>query len=208
MRDYDWRTDACEACPLSEKRTKIVISSPPPFSGILAIGEAPGADEDRIGEGFVGTAGKTLDRLFLSCGVKRDEYGRANVCRCRPPENRKPSSSEISACILYLSDLIAEFRPKVILTVGATPTTLFFGKNSLSSIIASRSSPNDWKGCLLDGVAVPSLFSALPPDGFVVATPHTSPLAFNRNAPSGEKWAVIAERQVRLCVSILRDELD
>ena len=127
-----WRDTACSHCQnLVSCRTQIVLATPCQTGGLLAIGEAPGADEDLKGIGFIGTAGKTLDRLLSVHGIGRDDYGRANICRCRPPENRKPTSSEISACLPFLADVIHTFKPRVIIAVGGTPTAVFCGKGTL-----------------------------------------------------------------------------
>lgn len=199
-------TKNCSACSLSSECTQIVVATPCRPGGLLAIGEAPGDLEDRTGEGFVGTAGKTLDRLLLAHGVARENYGRANICRCRPPANRKPKSSEVSACLPYLADLILAAKPRVLLLVGGTATSLVMGGGALSRRIeeSERSAFNDF------GLAHDALRKWLAPllaecgGIYCVPMPHTSPLAFNRNAPSGEKWSKVAERQVALAVSLLR----
>ncbi len=79
----------CTDCALSEHRTQVVLPDFKPNVQIVAIGEAPGKDEDLSGFGFAGRAGKTLDTLFEEHGISRTEYGRANMCCCRPPDNRK-----------------------------------------------------------------------------------------------------------------------
>ncbi|GBG14516.1 DNA polymerase bacteriophage-type [Novimethylophilus kurashikiensis] len=200
-----WQDKSCQQCPsLASCRTQIVVASPCRVGGLLAIGEAPGADEDVQGVGFVGTAGKTLDRLMLAEGVSRDEYGRANICRCRPPENRKPSSSEIKACIPYLANLLETFKPRVVLAVGGTPTAVLSGAGTLYSKLEARNSDGDWSAAREAGSAHPGIQDALRSVEFLVPMPHTSPLAFNRNAPSGEKWANVAARQVALAVALAK----
>lgn len=203
--ENQWNSKSCSACPsLASCRTQIVIASPCPENGLLAIGEAPGADEDRLGEGFIGTAGKTLDRLFAVHGILRSDYGRANVCRCRPPENRKPSTTEINACIPFLADLIQTVKPKVIVAVGGTPTSVLCGKGTLHSKLVTRHTLSDWSARIGAAAAHKGLVHVLSNVPFVVPMPHSSPLAFNRNAPSGEKWATVAERQIAIAVNLLR----
>jgi DNA polymerase len=183
----------------------VVLATPSEQHGLLAIGEAPGADEDRLGEGFIGVAGKTLDKLLLAHGLARKDYGRANICRCRPPDNRKPSRAEVDACMPFLANLLITTQPKVILAVGGTPTAMLCGKGSLSAQLAHRQTTNNWSAQLTVKEAHPGIRAALSTISYVVPMPHTSPLAFNRNAPSGEKWAVVAERQVALAVQLLKN---
>ncbi|WP_223825093.1 uracil-DNA glycosylase [Pseudomonas profundi] len=200
----NWRNTTCVRCSnLFACRTQIVVASACPSGGLLAVGEAPGADEDIKGEGFVGAAGKTLNRLLADHGIEREAYGRANICRCRPPENRKPTAKEITACLPFLADLIESCRPRVILAVGGTPTSIFCGPGSLYSKILERERNNDWRAFVGAKQAHKEIKDALGNVLYVIPMPHTSPLAFNRNAPSGEKWSKIAERQVALAVSLL-----
>jgi DNA polymerase len=195
---------SCDLCPtLCASRTQIVLATPAPLGGLLAIGEAPGAEEDQLGEGFIGRAGRTLDTLLARHGISRSEYGRANICRCRPPNNRKPEKSEIAACLPNLASLILEARPKVLLLVGGTPTTVFFGAGTLFSHIQAASlapaAPIEPAHPDLKSIRL----SARSPRA--IPMPHTSPLAFNRFAPDGRKWAAIAEEQIALAVKMLKD---
>lgn len=201
-----WQQKNCSLCPnLAAYRTQVVVASPCSTGGLLAIGEAPGVSEDIRGEGFVGDAGKNLDKLLNANGITRDSYGRANVCRCRPPENRKPTSQEIKACVPFLANLIHEVRPKVILAVGGrTSTTVFCGSGSLYSKIKTRSDSNDWSAEFEIQRAHKLIQAELKAVAYIVPMPHTSPLALNRYAPSGEKWSHIAERQVSLAVKLLK----
>lgn len=200
-----WTATACTRCPnLASCRTQIVVATPGGPGGLLAIGEAPGADEDLKGEGFVGAAGKTLDRLLAVHGIERAGYGRANICRCRPPENRKPTGPEMAACLPFLADLLVKTKPRVILAVGGTPMAVLCGQGTLHAELQSRTTANDWSAARGAARAHPAIREALSAVGYVVPTPHTSPLAFNRNSPDGEKWAKVAERQIALAVQLLR----
>lgn len=198
----------CIRCPALVKcRTQIVYADPCKHSGLLVIGEAPGRDEDIKGEGFIGTAGKTLDRIFADFQIKRTDYGRANICRCRPPENRKPTREEIDACLPFLAELIIELKPKVILTIGATPTKVFCGDGALySKIIASRNSQGCNSSNYID-LAHQEIKKALTHTAYIVPSPHTSPLAFNRDSPSGEKWGAITKEQIKIAVNLLHLDL-
>jgi DNA polymerase len=84
----------------------------------MIIGEAPGADEDRQGEPFVGRAGKLLDAMLLAAGLRREQVFIANVLKCRPPDNRDPHQDEIAACSVHLNKQIELLGPDLILAVG------------------------------------------------------------------------------------------
>lgn len=193
----------CTDCPLHIKRTQVVMPTACAPGGLLAIGEAPGAEEDIAGEGFVGRAGKTLDTLLLEVGLDRTDYGRANICRCRPVdakgENRKPTAREADACLPKMAAFIAATKPSVILCVGLTPTRYFFAEKSLGDAIDASSGKEFIPGMM----GLPSILRGLASPVRVVPMPHTSPLAFNRNAPGGEKWSVVARRQVSLAHRLL-----
>ena len=197
----------CSRCPsLSACRKQIVFATPCQQGGLLAIGEAPGADEDREGEGFVGRAGKTLDALLKEHGIERVGYGRANIVRCRPPENRKPTAEEVANCLPYLAQAIEVFQPAVLLLVGGTASDIVLGAGSLlRRIELSRESAfNDFS--LAHTALRANLGSFLSTRGGMacVPMPHTSPLAWNRKATNGRKWAEIGREQIALAVSHLR----
>ena len=182
---------------------KVVYPTPCHRYGLLAIGEAPGRDEEIAGEGFVGSAGKTLDRLLLKQGISRNDYGRANVYFCRPPNNRKPTATEIDSALPYLIQFLEEVRPKVVLTIGATPTNVFCGKGSLYSKIASGRKEHNWQASKYLDDAHPLLKPALKYIDYIIPSPHTSPLAFHRNNPDGIKWGTVAAEQIELAVNLL-----
>lgn len=197
---------SCALCPaLCETRTQIVAPTPCRAGGILAIGEAPGADEDRVGEGFAGRAGKTLDALMAVHGISRAEYGRANIVRCRPMDeagdNRKPTREESGNCMPKLAEFLTQVKPKVIVCVGGTPTAAFMGPGAL---IARIDQANACGGVIDPIHAHPSLRKAL--EGLAVRVfpmPHTSPLAWNRKAPDGTPWATVGAAQLAKAVQIL-----
>jgi uracil-DNA glycosylase family 4 len=110
----------CTKCSLSETRTHTVPGQGNPTPEILFIGEAPGADEDKQGLAFVGRAGQLLTKMIIAMGLTRDEVFIANILKCRPPENRKPTPEEIALCLPYLKKQIALLKPKVIIALGAT----------------------------------------------------------------------------------------
>jgi len=111
---------ACTACgELAATRTQTVFGVGPMDPEICFVGEAPGADEDRQGEPFVGAAGKVLDRLINRCGLKREEVFICNILRCRPPGNRNPKVEEAANCRPFLERTLAIVRPKFIVCLGA-----------------------------------------------------------------------------------------
>ena len=106
--DQQWeqlrqRCLACRACSLAQERTQVVFGVGDPAAEVLLVGEAPGANEDKQGEPFVGRAGKLLDDMLEIIHLDRTKVYIANVVKCRPPQNRDPLNVEQDACIGYLS---------------------------------------------------------------------------------------------------------
>jgi uracil-DNA glycosylase family 4 len=112
------RVAACTRCTLSTTRTQTVFGVGNPHADWLIVGEAPGAEEDRRGEPFVGRAGQLLNSMLHAIGLAREQVYIANVLKCRPPGNRDPSSLEAAECLPYLERQIALLKPKVMLAVG------------------------------------------------------------------------------------------
>lgn len=189
----------CARCErLVASRTTIVLPTPCPPGGLLAIGEAPGVEEDELGEGFVGQAGRVLDALLAGQGLERNrDYGVANIVRCRLP-NDKPSRAEIDNCLPWLAGFLLQCRPRLLLLVGAVATEAFLGRLPLLAHIEQyRRSP-----VLLVKNANPRLQMALRElhglvDGVMaVPMPHTSGMAWNRKAPDGRCWREWGAEQV------------
>ena len=119
----DWATlertvAGCEMCPLHATRTQTVFGVGSHSAQWMVIGEAPGADEDRQGEPFVGRAGQLLTEMLRAAGFKRDDVYIANILKCRPPNNRDPRPDEVKSCSSYLLRQIELLQPKLILAVG------------------------------------------------------------------------------------------
>lgn len=119
----DWealqrRVSGCRLCELAETRTQTVFGVGNRQADWLIIGEAPGADEDRQGEPFVGRAGRLLNNMLLAVGLKRETVYIANILKCRPPGNRDPSPEEAGCCRPYLTRQIELIAPRVILVLG------------------------------------------------------------------------------------------
>ncbi len=109
----------CTRCALHATRTQGVLGVGPLRADWLVIGEAPGAEEDRRGEPFVGAAGQLLDAMLRAIGLDRhSNVYIANVLKSRPPNNRDPKPEEVAACLPYLLRQIALLRPKIMLAVG------------------------------------------------------------------------------------------
>ncbi len=108
----------CQKCELHKTRTQTVFGVGNPNADWLIIGEAPGADEDKQGEPFVGRAGQLLNSMLLAMGLQREQVFIANILKCRPPNNRDPKPDEVVACESYLRQQIGLIKPKIILAVG------------------------------------------------------------------------------------------
>jgi DNA polymerase len=197
----------CRLCSrLAASRTRIVFPTPRPPGGLLAVGEAPGADEDEIGEGFVGQAGRTLDTLLVRYGLERNrDYGVANIVRCRPDNNRAPSRHEIVTCLPKLGEFLLMCQPRVLLLVGATATEVFLGGGALwwqiersraSALLLAKDAHDALKHTIRRLLHVAGPVYAVP-------MPHTSGMAWNRKAFDGRRWCEIGEEQVELAVKCL-----
>ena len=121
---------ACQACGLCRERKQAVVGLGEANAPWLIIGDAPGNEEDDMGEPFVGPAGKLLDAMVKALGLTlgRDVY-LTNVVKCRPPGNRPPQHLEVSACSPYLDRQIDLLQPKMILALGKTAITRLIGSD-------------------------------------------------------------------------------
>jgi uracil-DNA glycosylase len=108
----------CEKCELSKTRTNFVFGTGNPNADIVFVGEAPGKEEDLQGKPFVGRSGKLLDKMFEAINLTRDDVFILNVLKCRPPENRDPSTSEIKQCKNHLKKQLEIINPKLIVALG------------------------------------------------------------------------------------------
>ena len=104
----------CNKCKLYKGRHNIVFGTGNKNADLMFIGEGPGADEDRLGEPFVGRAGQLMNLAFQMVGLKRDEVYIANIVKCRPPSNRNPEQDEADACMNYLRNQVILVKPKII----------------------------------------------------------------------------------------------
>ena len=123
VADDTWSTlraevSGCTRCALSSTRTQTVFGVGDERARWLIVGEAPGAEEDRRGEPFVGPAGQLLTAMLKAIGLAREQVFIANILKCRPPRNRDPLPEEVACCLPYLQRQIALIKPSLMLVVG------------------------------------------------------------------------------------------
>jgi len=128
----------CRRCRLSQGRTQVVFGVGNPRARVMFIGEGPGADEDRLGEPFVGRAGQLLNAMLPSIGLKRADVYIGNVVKCRPPGNRDPEVDEVSTCIPFLHRQIELIDPEVIVTLGRVAARHLLGTSAPISSYRGR----------------------------------------------------------------------
>lgn len=129
----------CTRCKLSATRTQGVLGVGDHDADWLVVGEAPGAEEDRLGEPFVGKAGKLLDAMLASIGIARgDNVYITNVVKSRPPGNRDPEPDEVAACMPYLLAQIELIRPKLILALGRFAAHSLLGTDAALGSLRGR----------------------------------------------------------------------
>ncbi len=126
---------ACQKCPLYKTRILPVIGEGNHQTKIVLVGEAPGASESKTGRPFCGQAGKVLDELLESAGIKREEIYITNILKDRPPHNRNPQQEEIEACVPYLIRQINIIKPKVIGALGNYASAYLLEKFNLKDEI-------------------------------------------------------------------------
>ena len=134
----------CTRCELSASRTNTVFGVGNPEADWLIIGEAPGAEEDRRGEPFVGRAGQLLDQMLFAIGQSREKVFIANILKCRPPDNRDPKPAEAEACREYLERQIELLQPQIILAVGKIAAQNLLGSDD--PVGRMRGRPHDLGG--------------------------------------------------------------
>ena len=126
----------CVSCSLSKTRTNVVVGKGNEKANLVIIGEGPGEQEDKSGLPFVGRAGKMLDTALAAVNIDPlEDCYITNIVKCRPPNNRKPTASESSACMPWLNKQIELLSPKIIVLAGSTATESFLGvKEPISKI--------------------------------------------------------------------------
>ncbi len=130
---------ACTACGLHKSRTQTVLGVGDEQADWMLIGEAPGAEEDRLGEAFVGQAGKLLDNMLAAIELRRGENVYiANVLKCRPPGNRNPEPDEVQKCSPHLRAQIALIAPKLIVAMGRFAAQTLLGTDASIASLRGR----------------------------------------------------------------------
>ncbi|MGH6675174.1 MAG: uracil-DNA glycosylase [Xanthobacteraceae bacterium] len=143
---------AFEGCALKATATQLVFADGNPEAEIMIVGEAPGADEDRIGRPFVGRAGQLLDKMLAAIGLDRRHVYIANVVPWRPPGNRTPTPLETSACLPFIRRQIELVHPKVLVCLGAAATQTLLGTREGIMRIRGR-----WHEYELAGKKIPAI---------------------------------------------------
>lgn len=134
----------CKECELGLTRKNFVFGEGNFNADIFIIGEAPGRDEDEQGRPFIGRAGKLLTQIIEAIGFKREDVFIANICKCRPPENRRPKPEETNTCKPYLMKQIELVNPKFVIALGLTSIdTLMDKKHKMGDI---RGNITDYNG--------------------------------------------------------------
>jgi DNA polymerase len=128
----------CTRCKLCSTRKNIVFGIGPEPAPLMFIGEAPGADEDRLGDPFVGRAGELLDKMIEAMGWGRTDVYIANVLKCRPPGNRNPEPDEVAMCRPFLDAQIQAVRPRVIVTLGRPAANVVLAKDAPISSLRGK----------------------------------------------------------------------
>jgi len=130
LEELAGRAAACTACELSVSRTRVVFGAGNPEADIVFVGEAPGFNEDRQGLPFVGAAGNLLDKMLEGIGLRREEVYITNVVKCRPPENRNPTSREVECCAPFLDGQLQIIKPRVVCALGNFACQRLTGKKT------------------------------------------------------------------------------
>jgi len=154
----------CRACPqLAAARTTVVPGEFPRGARFLLVGEAPGAQEDLAGRPFVGKAGALLDELLALAGVAREAVAVANICNCRPPGNRTPTTAEARRCAGWLDRQVDLADPGLVVTLGRTALTWALGASVTLAQVRGRA--HAWRGRRLVATYHPSAAIRFGPRG-------------------------------------------
>ena len=146
IEELKQEVEQCKKCKLCTTRQNVVFGLGNPNTKIMFIGEGPGADEDRLGEPFVGKAGQLMNKAFDVVGIKREEVYLANIIKCRTPHNREPEADEVNACMDYLRNQVVIIKPKIIVLLGRIALHNILGEEY--KITANRGKWIEKKGIL------------------------------------------------------------
>ncbi|MGI8810352.1 MAG: uracil-DNA glycosylase [Acidimicrobiales bacterium] len=155
LAEVEREARVCTRCALARGRTQVVFGVGEPEADLRFVGEAPGQQEDRQGEPFVGRSGRLLDRMvYEEMGLTRDRFYIANTVKCRPPGNRDPQPAEIAACGPWLEAQVDLIDPRVVVTLGNFAARLLLGTTEGITRLRGRAYP--YRG----GVLVPTFHPA------------------------------------------------
>jgi DNA polymerase len=158
-----------EGCALKRTATNTVFADGNPAAPLMIIGEAPGADEDRIGRPFVGRAGQLLDRMLAAIGLDRQGVLITNVVYWRPPGNRTPTTAEIASCLPFVLRHVAVIRPKILVLAGATAAGALLPQGQGQGITRLR---GRWFDLQIPGLAEPLPTLPMFHPSFLLRTPE------------------------------------
>lgn len=133
LRRIEREIKSCKKCRLWKTRRNAVPGGGPADARVMFLGQAPGAEEDRIGRPFVGRAGRFLNKILKSVGIRRKDVFITSPIRCFPPKNRKPKKDELEACRPYLNKYLAIIKPKIIVLMGEIAFHSLFPGRKLKS---------------------------------------------------------------------------
>ena len=156
-----------EGCALKRTATNTVFADGNPAAPVMIIGEAPGADEDRIGLPFVGRAGQLLDRMLAAIGLDRQSVLITNVVYWRPPGNRTPTTAEIASCLPFVLRHVALVRPKILVPCGATAAGALLPQGQGITRLRGR-----WFDLAIPGLADPVATLPMFHPSFLLRTPE------------------------------------
>lgn len=130
--------ESCGECGLRESASRVVFGKGNPNAVVMLVGEAPGADEDRQGEPFVGKAGQLLDKILDAAGINREDIYITNAVKCRPPMNRPPKTTEADSCAPYLTRQIEIIAPKIIVCLGSVAAKRLIHPDAKITLVRGR----------------------------------------------------------------------
>jgi len=156
-----------DACALKATAMNTVFADGSPDSEVMFLGEAPGADEDRLGKPFVGASGKLLDRMLEAIGLGREGVYITNVVFWRPPGNRTPTPVELAVCLPFVRRHIALKRPKLVILAGATAAQTVLGSELTIGRLRHK-----WHDLAVEGTAEPAPAIATYHPSFLLRTPE------------------------------------
>ncbi len=159
--------EAYDGCALKRTCQRLVFADGNPQASVMLIGEAPGADEDRLGLPFVGVSGKLLDRMLASIGLDRSAVYITNVVPWRPPGNRKPEPTAVELCLPFIARQIELVAPRILVFLGGAPATALLGRHDAISRLRGRWYDYASAGLPRPVVAMPTYHPA-----YLLRTPH------------------------------------